>query len=309
MSNAERLNSPWFCDGFLHALASCGIDIKQAQHAERTISGAVTRNRYGLRLLQVGSHYGAGIAGSGDILRSLRSSLDGQIDAVKIISPIELEELANYSVENKTGTVLLPLEGDEDSLWSNVRKSFRGCINQGRRKGNTITWNEGRDYEDIRRIYSAHVAEKQFSALDWLVIDKLYACSGQGYQLDLGLVRDPDGRAAAMAGILMCGNTAIYLVGGSRPESLHFYPGHFLQWHAITRYRRLGFGRYDFGGATEDVTKRTHAITMFKRGFGGKYVRFFCYEIPLSSRFRLYQMGRWLLKRRIRKDEARGEEV
>jgi lipid II:glycine glycyltransferase (peptidoglycan interpeptide bridge formation enzyme) len=58
-------------------------------------------------------------------------------------------------------------------------------------------------------------------------------------------------------------------------------PNYLLQWEAIRWAKQQGATRYDFGGiaATDNENDPLAGIYRFKRGWGGKVVRFVgCYE-------------------------------
>lgn len=297
LENTQHFTSPWFNDGFLHTMGRGTLFTLKIESEGFTIAGVEKRARFGLRVLQVGSHFGVGLSGTTrGLLHTLRSIQQPGLDAISIISPYELKALEAYRTANSTGTILLTLAPGDEELWTGIRKSFKGCINQGTKKGNSIRWNDPQDLAAIEALYRHHVAAKGYDGIEWEVVKGLHGLTESEFQLDLGLVRDPSGNPAAMAAILICGETATYFVGGSSPDSLPFYPGHFMHWNAILRYKKMGCRRYDFGGATEDPNKVAYEITKFKRGFGGEYATFYTYEVPLSFRYGLYRASIRLVK-------------
>lgn len=289
--------SPWFNDGFLRGMEGVTLRTRKYESSGLALAGVERRARFGLRVLQVGSHFGAGLYGTtAELPRTLRLAFGRDIDAVSIISPLELAGLEPYRTNNSTGTIVTDLSATKEVLWRNIRKRFKGRINQATKKGNSIFWNQQQDLAEMERVYREHIATKGYDGIDWAVVAALQGLNEPGFRLDLALVKNPHGAPAAMAAFLVCGDTVTYFVGGSSREQLMFYPGHYLHWQAMLRYKDMGCAKYDFGGATEDKEKRTYEITKFKQGFGGSYLMYYTYEIPLSFRFGLYQAALKLAK-------------
>lgn len=289
--------TPWLNDAFLRALEGAALHTRKYDTGTLVLAGVEQQTRFGLRVLQIGSHFGVGLYGTtAELSRNLRLAFGHDIDAVSIISPLELAGLEPYRTANSTGTIVSDLSVSKEVLWRNIRKSFKGCINQVAKKGNSIAWDRPQDLAEMESIYREHIAAKEYDGIDWSVVAALHGLNEPGFRLDLALVRNPHGAAAAMAAFLVCGDTVTYFVGGSSREQLMFYPGHYLHWQAMLRYKEMGCARYDFGGATEDKAKRTYEITKFKQGFGGSYLMYYTYEIPLSFRYGLYQSALRLAK-------------
>lgn len=282
--------SPWFSNEFPYIIAGKSSRVIKIEKNGMVLVGIEKKRRLGFRILQVGSHFGTGLSESAvDLLDVLDTTSKKGFDAAFLLSPFKLDELNSFQIENSTGTIVLDLTPEEKSLWKNIRRRFKGYINQGTKKGNSIRWNCPGDLADIAQVYKRHVAAKGYDGVDWSDIVKLAHSRQEDFTLDLCLVRDPDGTPAAMASILLCGNAAIYFVGASNPQSLSYYPGHFLHWNAILRYKEMGFNYYDFGGATRSQDKSTYKITTFKAGFGGQFIEFYTYEIPLNFKYKTYK--------------------
>ena len=72
--------------------------------------------------------------------------------------------------------------------------------------------------------------------------------------------------------ILLFGNTAYFLFGGSSDEHKNLMFSHLAQWEAIKEAKTRGMAIYNFGGVQggDSVYKNYEGISVFKKRFGGE---------------------------------------
>ncbi len=79
------------------------------------------------------------------------------------------------------------------------------------------------------------------------------------------------GQVLAMNLILMFGETAYFLFGGSSDMMKNLMAPHLAQWRGITEAVRRGCTIYNFGGIDAGGERRSlEGVTRFKKGFGGR---------------------------------------
>lgn len=71
-----------------------------------------------------------------------------------------------------------------------------------------------------------------------------------------------------LGGLLVCryGDTAMFLATALNERGRELHAGHAVHWEAILRMRRMGYARFDVGGADPDLTPP--GILQFKAGLG-----------------------------------------
>ena len=73
--------------------------------------------------------------------------------------------------------------------------------------------------------------------------------------------------------IIVFGQTANYVFGGSSNQQRNLCASHLAQWAAICQAKKLGCTDYNFGGiAMGEIYKNWHGLTRFKQRFGGRPV-------------------------------------
>jgi len=106
------------------------------------------------------------------------------------------------------------------------------------------------------------------------------------------LLAEVEGEPVAMVMIYRFGPTAWYFYGASRDRHREKMPNYRLQWEAIRWARSVGCRRYDLWGAPAVPAESDPlwGVYRFKRGFGGRYVRFIGTwdYTPWPALYRLY---------------------
>jgi len=98
---------------------------------------------------------------------------------------------------------------------------------------------------------------------------------------------------ASTAFLLMFGDTIFYVWGGSEKLANKCCPGESLHWKIIQWGKEHGYRFYDFHGAVADVElcgaeDKTAGVSLFKRGFGGTFVRYLPEYRKVYSRLRYW---------------------
>ena len=145
--------------------------------------------------------------------------------------------------------------------------------------------------QEFADFYDAFAAQKGFAPCDrkWLAAARtarrlvLSAASRDGEVL-VWHAYYSDGRVASLQSSASCfrgRDTAYRALIGRANRWLH--------WQDMLGFRRMGVGRYDWGGLFEDEsTPERKGINRFKRDFGGEPVRSYECVLPLTVKGRLY---------------------
>jgi peptidoglycan pentaglycine glycine transferase (the first glycine) len=215
---------------------------------------------------------------------------------------------AKHTVQPRS-TILVSLEGDLEEVLMGMKPKTRYNIRLAERKG--VTVREARE-EDVRLFYRLL---KETGDRDEFGIHE------EEYYVEAWRIFAPQNRAklllahygAELLGGLMVfalGSRAWYLYGASSDDHRNRMPNHLLQWRAMSWAKERGCSTYDLWGIPEEagsgeedmeaVLKRggLWGVYRFKRGFGGRVVRYPSYDY-VYSRF-LYWLGMKLSRRLAR---------
>ena len=99
--------------------------------------------------------------------------------------------------------------------------------------------------------------------------------------------------------IVLFGETAYFMHGGSSDEYKNLMFSHLTQWEAIKEAKRRGFKVYNFGGVDADGIYETFGgISIFKKRFGGKLLEYSdSYDLVLKPVwYALYNLRKKLLQ-------------
>lgn len=172
-------------------------------------------------------------------------------------------------------TVLVNLSQDEDTLLRGMSATWRRYVGRAERDGVRIR--RGTD-ADVRTFYDLYVltAERDgFVPRPWDYMEHLWRSLAPPGTVDLFLA-EVEGRAEAGLLPMRFGARAWYLYGASSSVAQKARAPYLLQWHAMRWARRQGCQVYDMWGAPDDPLDETDPLAgvyYFKRGFGGRHVR------------------------------------
>ncbi|MFQ6058126.1 MAG: lipid II:glycine glycyltransferase FemX [Anaerolineae bacterium] len=183
-------------------------------------------------------------------------------------------------------TLVLDLTADLDDLLARMKPKTRYNIRLAERKG--VVVREGRE-EDLPAFYRLLQVTSRRNA---------FAIHAQEYYEEVWRRFVPRGMARLflafyegqiLAGLMAfaLGRTAWYLYGASSDRHRNLMPNHLLQWEAIKWAKAWGCTAYDLWGIPDEVgqalargrepepgTGGLWGIYRFKRGFGGRVVRY-----------------------------------
>ncbi|MGH2355009.1 MAG: ubiquinone/menaquinone biosynthesis methyltransferase [Chloroflexota bacterium] len=172
-------------------------------------------------------------------------------------------------------TVLVDLQGDDQTLLSRMSSTWRRYVKKAERDGVVIR--QGTD-ADIPRFYALY---RETAERDGFIIRPQEYEVGVWRAMSAGgvaelLLAEVGGQTEAALLALRFGRRAWYLRGASSRAAQKAHAPYLLQWHAMRWARDLGCDMYDMWGAPDDPTDEsdaTHGLYYFKRGFGGQHVR------------------------------------
>ena len=182
-------------------------------------------------------------------------------------------------------TILVGLERDEEEILKQMKSKTRYNIRLAGRKG--VTVREGDD-GDVSLFYELMEETRDRD---------LFGIHEEEYYRQAWLTFAPQGRASLflayhgvepLAGLMVFafGSRAYYLYGASSNRRRNLMPNHLLQWRAMLWAREQGCTTYDLWGIPdeagegeedmEEVLERggLWGVYRFKRGFGGRLVRY-----------------------------------
>jgi lipid II:glycine glycyltransferase (peptidoglycan interpeptide bridge formation enzyme) len=212
-------------------------------------------------------------------------------------------------------TIAVDLTPDERSIALRQKPKWRYNAGLAARKG--VTVRVATSAEDIQRWYALMQVTSQrdrfaIHTLDYyLYIWKVF---GEANQARL-LLAEHEGKLLAGIFVTLLGREGIYLYGASGNEGRNLMPNHLLQWEAMRWAKAQGATLYDLWGVaeSEDPNDPMAGVYRFKRGWGGKMIRYIgSFDYVYSPL--IYQgitQGRALLKRlatlRARRQQKPGE--
>lgn len=178
-------------------------------------------------------------------------------------------------------TIVLDTEPEEQQLLAQMKEKWRYNVRLAGRKG--VTVRVAQSVADVQAWYTIlrTTSERDKFGIHALAYYehawRLFANNGQA-QL---LLAEHEGQLLAGIFVGLFAHKAIYLYGASSNEQRQLMPNYLLQWEAIRWTKGQGARSYDFWGIpdTDDEDEAMAGVYRFKRGWGGRVVRFMgCYE-------------------------------
>jgi len=208
----------------------------------------------------------------------------------------------------------LDLEADEETLLRGMHPKTRYNIRLAERKGVTVRPVGPEAFDLLYDLYAETARRDRF-----VIRPRAYYRQAWGMFYEAGCARpllaEVGGEPVAMVILYRFGPIAWYFYGASRDRHRDKMPNHRLQWEAIRWARSVGCRRYDFWGAPAEPVESDPmwGVYRFKRGFGGRYVRFIgTWDYPVRPLlYRLYtelipRYLAWLRRRYWRRIEGGG---
>lgn len=193
---------------------------------------------------------------------------------------------------------MLDIASSEEVLLAGMRKTTRYEIRRAQKLGVEVQLSTSRD--DLKYFHSLYKkTSKRHGFVPHRGIDEEFDIWAKSNNAILLLAQHEEKTLAASI-ILFYGTQAIYHHSASIPS--HIPASYLLQWHAILEAKKRGKLVYNFWGIAP-VDKINHpwrGITLFKKGFGGREIKFIhAHDLPVSP---FYSISRTIeLLRKLRK--------
>lgn len=181
-------------------------------------------------------------------------------------------------------TLVLDIAGDDEAILAQMKQKTRYNIRLATRKG--VVVREG-DVEDLPAFYQLMLETGQRDAFD--IHSEAYYRQALAQFQPKGqatlLLAEVEGQIVAALMVFALGMRAWYFYGASSDRHRECMPTYALQWAAIGWAKRRGCTIYDLWGIPDvdeatleaDFANRSDdlwGVYRFKRGFGGRLVRF-----------------------------------
>jgi lipid II:glycine glycyltransferase (peptidoglycan interpeptide bridge formation enzyme) len=197
-------------------------------------------------------------------------------------------------------TIAIDLTPDERTIALRQKPKWRYNAGLAARKGVTVRIATSPD--DLQRWYDLMQVTSQRDRFAVHTLDYyryVWNVFGESNQARL-LLAEHEGTLLAGIFVTLLGQEGIYLYGASSNEGRQLMPNHLLQWEAMRWAKAQGATIYDLWGIaeSEDPNDPMAGVYRFKRGWGGKMIRYigsfdYIYS-PLT--YRGITWGRALLK-------------
>ncbi|MBA2677787.1 MAG: peptidoglycan bridge formation glycyltransferase FemA/FemB family protein [Ktedonobacteraceae bacterium] len=173
-------------------------------------------------------------------------------------------------------TIVLDLAADEAVLLAQMKEKWRYNIRLGARKG--VKVRVASSLQDVRAWYALLQTTGERDQFGVHTLD-YYLRAWQIFAPD-DCVRlflaEYEGQLLAGIFVGLFARQGLYLYGASSNEQRQLMPNYVLQWEAIRWAKRQGARLYDFWGIpeTDEENEAMAGVYRFKRGWGGRVVRF-----------------------------------
>jgi peptidoglycan pentaglycine glycine transferase (the first glycine) len=180
-------------------------------------------------------------------------------------------------------TILIDVSGSEDQILMAMKQKTRYNIRLAVRKDVTVREGGGEDLAIFNQLMTMTGERSDFDVHSAAYYEIAYRLFAPTTRLVL-LMAEYQGRPLAALMAFAMGGTAWYFYGASSDDERQRMPAYLLQWEAIRWARAKGCAVYDLWGVPDEdeetleagLTSRSDGlwgVYRFKRGFGGKLVR------------------------------------
>ena len=207
-------------------------------------------------------------------------------------------------------TRIVDLAGDEDALWSELRKKWRQYVNKARSNGIVVRDVDPATEPDafekfhaVMREVSKRTALPLRSAAAFREVWQAFAPTRESRLL---FAEAAGGDVQAVLLVVRCGGRVVEPYGGMTDAGAESRANYLLKWEAIRTSKEQGASSYDMWGLIGT------GIVHFKAGFGGREVAYVgAWDLPLSTvgamAFQTGEKGRALYRAARRR--LRGEHL
>ncbi|MGM0431232.1 MAG: lipid II:glycine glycyltransferase FemX [Spirochaetota bacterium] len=181
-------------------------------------------------------------------------------------------------------TVVIGLETDCDTIFSNMRKRARRAVRNSLRVVEVAPWNStSEEFDTWYELYLETAARDRFQprSRDYL----LHLLRQTGKAEPLLLLARQNGVLTGGIIVVYTSRQALYLIGASSREAGEISSSYALQWKAICMAQERGCSVYDLHGIAPPKAEAHHlaGLNLFKTGFGGSIVqRIGCFEYRIK---------------------------
>lgn len=182
-------------------------------------------------------------------------------------------------------TLHINLTKSEEELLMNLRKNTRYYVRKAEKQGVQVRISQ--DLEDLDCLYELYcetVKRQKFVPYPKQYFVDEFEAFAQDDLVDL-VFGYHQGQLLSVAMIIYYDQTAYYHHGASIRKNPDVYANYLVQWEAIKRAKQRGMKIYDFWGVSpdDDPNHPRAGLTLFKRGFGGKRIRWLhTLDCPIS---------------------------
>jgi peptidoglycan pentaglycine glycine transferase (the first glycine) len=180
-------------------------------------------------------------------------------------------------------TILVDISGSEDQILMVMKQKTRYNIRLAARKEVVVREGGSEDLVAFNRLMAVTGERSDFGVHSAAYYEAAFRLFAPRRRLAL-LMAEYQGRPLAALMAFALGETAWYFYGASSDDERQRMPAYLLQWEAIRWARAKGCTEYDLWGVPDedeetleaDLTTRSDGlwgVYRFKRGFGGKLVR------------------------------------
>jgi len=193
---------------------------------------------------------------------------------------------------------ILDLSKTEEELLKAMRPKTRYNIGLAERKGikvNIVSGNFNDYFGDFHRLMEDTARRDDFNLHPKNYYRNIFTTLNP-YNAFL-TIAEYNGKILAINLVLLFGNTAYFLFGGSSDEYKNLMFSHLAQWEAIKEAKKRDFEIYNFGGVdAEGIYEIFGGVSIFKKRFGGKLREYSdSYDLVLKPLwYRLYNIRKKL---------------
>jgi peptidoglycan pentaglycine glycine transferase (the first glycine) len=181
-------------------------------------------------------------------------------------------------------TLVIDITGTEEQILSRMKSKTRYNIRVAERHGVQVSIGQHDDLEAFARLMAVTGERDAFGVHSAAYYDRAYTLFAPTGAVQL-LVAAYEGQPIAGLMAFACGSRAWYMYGASANEHRDKMPNYALQWAAICWARSRGCHTYDLWGVPDEEERTLEAqfaerrdglwgVYRFKRGFGGRLVRY-----------------------------------
>ena len=190
---------------------------------------------------------------------------------------------APHAIQPQT-TVWVDLTPDDDEILARMKQKWRYNIRLAGRKGVVVRRGDAEDVDRFIQLMQITGQRKDFGVHDsayYRAFWRLFAPAGHAELF----VADYEGEMLAGIMVAQLADKAYYFYGASGNKGRNLMPSHLLQWEAMRWAKARGCTAYDLWGVPDEVglnpdveipdpPEGMWGVWRFKRGFGGKIVRY-----------------------------------